>query len=79
MRARTPGNERPSLRCVLCGHAIFGTPRMTAGRHPIGPKCAARAGLIERSKRRAAVRAARASAREHREAGQIDWVDEVAA
>jgi hypothetical protein len=35
----------PSMRCVLCGRPTFTALVFIAG-HPVGPKCARRAGLV---------------------------------
>lgn len=38
------------MRCILCGRTT--TPAvMLANKHAIGPKCAAKAGLLERARR----------------------------
>lgn len=38
------------MNCVLCGHPT--KPAVMLGNHAVGPKCARRAGLIERAKKR---------------------------
>ena len=38
------------MRCVLCGRPTKPAV-MLADKHPVGPKCAKKAGLIERARR----------------------------
>jgi hypothetical protein len=38
------------MHCMLCGRPLT-APAVLLGNNPVGPKCAARAGLLERARR----------------------------
>ena len=59
------------MRCVACRRTLLLPPAVVVGGYAYGPKCALRAGLLERKERRHASEAMR-------DGKTRDWVQEVA-
>ena len=58
------------MRCIACGRALLLPPAVVVAGYAYGPKCAQRAGLLERKDRRHASEALRDNKTR-------DWVQEV--